>query len=230
MELKVLSGGAIQSGLQKVAKAFREHTGHGVVTTFNTAPLIRNKIENNGLSFDVIIAPLQMMREFERASHVVSGSSAIVGSVKAGVVVREGGWQPDISTAETLKEALIASESIVYNQGSSGIFAETLLQRLGIEAIAQPKATRLPDADAVMKHLASSRTTRAIGFGQVTAILLHVDRGVRLVGPLPKEVENITTYVAGVGSKSMAPEVAQQFVHFLITPSAGEAFKATGVE
>jgi molybdate transport system substrate-binding protein len=81
-----------------------------------------------------------------------------------------------------------------------------------------------------MKHLAGSRAAKEIGFGQITAILMRADQGVKLVGPLPKEIENITTYAAGVSTGSQAPDLARQFVRFLITPVAGAAFRSTGVD
>jgi molybdate transport system substrate-binding protein len=143
-------------------------------------------------------------------------------------VVREGVWQPDISTADALKEELIACDSIVYTQGSSGVFAEDLIRRFGIGEVVKEKTRRLPDAGAVMEFLASGKTAKAIGFGQITAIVLRADQGVKLVGPLPKEVENITTYAAGIPTRAEAPDAAQRFLNFLITPSARVTFKAAG--
>jgi molybdate transport system substrate-binding protein len=154
----------------------------------------------------------------------------VLGSVKAGVAVRQGDWEPDISTAQRLKEELIACDAIAYTEGSSGIFAEELIQRLGIREVTKEKTTRLADASGVMKFLAGDVNQRTIGFGQLTAILLHAGNGVKLVGPLPKEVENITTYAAGIATGSEAPEVAHQFLRFLVSPFARAALRSIGVE
>jgi len=129
-----------------------------------------------------------------------------------------------------LKQEILDSRSLVYNEGSSGIFVEKLLDRLGIAEEARAKTIRFSDAEGVMKHLAGSRTGREIGFGQITAILMRSDEGVKLVGPLPKEVENITVYAAGVSARAEAPELAHRFVRFLITPAAKAAFRSTGVD
>lgn len=229
-ELKVLSAGAIQRGLASLAKAFQKETGHKIIITFATAPVLRSKVENEEASADIVIAPVPAMKDFEKNGHIVAGSSTVVGSVKAGVVVREGAPEPNISTAEALKKEIIASQSLVYNEGSSGLYVEKLMERLGVAEEAKPKTTRLPNADAVMKHLASSKIAKEIGFGQVTAILVYADQGVKLVGPLPKEIENTTTYAAGVSTATKTPELAEKFVRSLVTPPAREAFKATGVE
>jgi molybdate transport system substrate-binding protein len=227
--MNVLSAGAVQRGLEAAVDAFEKETGQKISLAFATAPVIRSEVENQELSLDLVIAPLESMRQFEQASLVAPGSSAI-GRVKAGVVVRQGVWRPDISTAAALKEELIACDSIVYTQGSSGIFAEELIRRFGIGEAVEEKTTRLADAGAVMKFLASGETTRAIGFGQVTAIVLHADQGVTLVGPLPNEIENITSYAAGVLTRAEAPDAAQRFLSFLITPAVRSTFKAAGVD
>jgi molybdate transport system substrate-binding protein len=230
MTLSVLSGGAVQRGLEPNAEIFENQTGHEIVITFATAPAIRRKIENEENTPDVVIAPVAAMEDFAKSSRIVPSSSAIIGSVKAGVVVRQGAPEPDISTAEALRKEILASQSLVYNEGSSGIFVDKLLEQLGVADQVKAKTTRYPDAEGVMKHLANSRTEKEIGFGQITAILMRSDQGVKLVGSLPKEIENITTYAAGVSTKAQAPGLAQQFVRFLTTPTARESFTAAGVD
>jgi molybdate transport system substrate-binding protein len=230
MALRVLSGGAVQKGLEAAARAFEKETGHEVVLTFATAPAIRRRLESGETAVDLILAPVETLEEFMTTGRVVAGPSALVGKVKAGVVVRRGAAEPDISTAEALKKAILDSQSVVYNEGSSGIFVEKLLERLGIAEPVKTKTTRYPDADGVMKHLAANSTEREIGFGQITAILMRSDQGVKLVGPLPTEVENITTYAAGVSTDAQTPELAQRFIRFLTAPAARAAFKANGVE
>jgi molybdate transport system substrate-binding protein len=229
-DLSILSGGAVQKGLATLAKLFQEQRGHRVVLAFATAPVLRHKVEGLEASLDIVVAPVPMMNDFEKNGRVVGRSSSVIGSVKAGVVVRQSAPSPDISTPEAFKKEILSSESLVYNEGSSGIFVEKLLQRLGIAEEAKTKTRRFPDAQGVMQHLAHSKTAKEIGFGQITAILLHADQGIKLVGPLPKEIENITTYAAGISTRASAPELAEQFIRFLVSPAAKEAFKATGVD
>jgi molybdate transport system substrate-binding protein len=230
MVLRVLSGGAVQRGLEAAARDFEMEIGHKVVLTFATAPAIRRRLESAETAADVILAPVETMEEFITSGRVAAGSSALVGSVKAGVVVRRNAAVPDISSVQSLKKEILDSQSLVYNEGSSGIFVEKLLEQLGVAAEAKAKTIRFPDAEGVMKHLAASRTDREIGFGQITAILMRADQGVKLVGPLPKEVENNTTYAAAVSNGAEAPELARRFVGFLTTPAARAAFRSTGVD
>jgi molybdate transport system substrate-binding protein len=228
--MKILSAGAVQRGLEAAADLFHKDTGEPIALAFATAPVIRSKLESQDLALELVIAPLEAMRLFEHQGLIASTPSVVVGSVKAGVAVRQGDWQPDISTAPRLQEELIACDAVVYTQGSSGIFAEELIQRFGIAELIKERTTRLADAGAVMTFLATGPHERAIAFGQITAILLHAGRGVKLVGALPEAVENITTYAAGMLTRAEAPEAAQRFLKFLLTPPVRAAFQAAGVE
>lgn len=175
--LTILSGGAVQIGLESAAKLFQDKTGHRLNLSFATAPVLRHKIETHEVSVDIVIAPAELTEGFERQGHTVAGSRAVIGSVKAGIVVRSGAPKPDISTAEALKNEIVACRLLVYNEGSSGIFVEKLMERLGIAEEVKVKPVRLPDADAVMRHLANGQIEKEIGFGQLTAIALRAHQG-----------------------------------------------------
>jgi molybdate transport system substrate-binding protein len=170
------------------------------------------------------------MKDFGKNGRIVTGSSAVLGMVRAAVVVRNGAPEPDISTTEALKREILAARSLVYNEASSGLYIEKLMVRLGVAEEVKVKTTLVPTGGTVMKHLASSRTEKEIGFGQVPEILAYKDQGVKLVGPLPKEIENVTTYAAGLLADARGPGPTAQLVRFLATLSARQAFRATGVE
>ena len=54
-ELRVLSAGAVKSGVAQVAKEFERATGTRVIVEFNTAPELRKRIAE-GDTADVIVA------------------------------------------------------------------------------------------------------------------------------------------------------------------------------
>ena len=59
-------------------------------------------------------------------------------------MVKEGAPKPDIGTVEAFKNALLAAKSVAYidpaSGGSSGIYIDKLLERLGIADQIRPKA------------------------------------------------------------------------------------------
>jgi molybdate transport system substrate-binding protein len=216
--------------LETLVDTFQKKTGLRVVIAFATAPVLRRQAETGEVALDVVIAPAPLVQTLEENGYMVAGGSVVIGTVKAGVAVREGAPAPDISTAEALRKEILASQSLVFNEGSSGIYVEKLLERLGVTEAVKTKITRLPNAEAVMNYLASSRIVKEIGFGQITAIRLYANQGVRLVGPLPQEIGNTTTYRAGVSARTKNRELAEELIRFLIAPSAREIFHRTGVE
>jgi len=228
-EINVLSGGAIKRGIADVAEAFEKETGCKVNITFATAPAMREKVEKGEAAADVICAPVPSMKTFEEQGHVVKGTPIVAGSVMAAVVVKDGAKEPDISSADSLKQDILNAEGLVYNKASSGIYIEKMMENIGIADQVLEKTTRTPTGGGVMEHLIASSSKNEIGFGQMTEIMVFKGKGTHLVGPLPKELENLTTYASGVLSDAASPDLAQQFVSYVATDTAKAAFEATGV-
>ena len=226
-EIAVLSGGAIEPGLRAAASAFQKQTGDTVKITFNTTPQIRKRIDS-GEKFDVVIAPPAAMDAFAKAGKI--GEERVgVGRVGMGVAVRPGAPVPDISNAEALRHSLLGAETLVFNRASSGLYFEGLLKKMGVYEQIESKTTRYADAGSVMEHVLKGKG-KEIGFGPITEILMYKEKGLRLVGPLPAEVQNYTSYTAAVAAGSPNGELARNLVRFLGSPSGKALFVAAGIE
>ena len=230
--LRILSTGAPKGGVAGCAAAFQEATGHAVEVSFVTAPVLRDLVETGEAEADVIVAPVARMNGFEAEGSVLPGLRSIVGSVKAGVVIRAGAKEPDLSSAESLKAAILEADSIVYNVATSGQYIVQMMEKLGVAEAIENKVTRVPNGSGVMMHLADSTIEDEIGFGQLTEIRVHEDRGVavKLVGALPAELENVTTYCAAVFAKAADPKTAEALVVFMGTDEGRKICQATGLE
>jgi molybdate transport system substrate-binding protein len=226
-ELRVLSGGAIEPGLHPALAAFETATGHHVALSFATAPQIRERIAA-GAAFDVVIAPPAVLDELEASAKIANDRAqrVTIGRVGLGVAVRPGAPRPEIATPEAFRRALVEADSLVFNRASTGLYVETLLNRLGVDA--QAKSTRYPDGASVMAHVLRGQG-REIGLGAITEILLVRDQGLQFVGPLPAELQNYTTYVAAPVRADSA-EPARALLRHLATGSAQAMFVAAGIE
>lgn len=210
--ITVLSGGAVEPGLNAAAAAFQKETGHPVKITYNTTPQIRKRI-GAGDTFDVILAPPAAVKEFSAAGKVEQGG-VNVGRVGLGVVVRPGAPVPDISSADAIRRTVLEAESVVFNRASSGLYFEELLKKMGIYAQVEKKAARYATGAEVMEHVLKGKG-KEVGFGPITEILQYKDKGTRLVGPLPAEIQNYTAYTAVPMSGGSNRDAAQAFVRFL---------------
>jgi molybdate transport system substrate-binding protein len=226
-DIRVLSAGAVEPGLRAAAAAFKKQSGHDVNITFNTAPEIRKRIVG-GEAFDVVIAPPAALDEFAAAGKVTT-DRVNLGRVGMGVAVRPGAPVPDISSSEALKRSVLQADSIVFNRASSGIYFENLLKKMEIYEQVQAKTTRYADGASVMEHVLKGKG-REIGFGPVTEILQHREKGLKLVGPLPPEVQNYTSYSAVPMTAAANAELARSFVRYLDSAEAKTLLVAAGVE
>jgi len=226
-EIRVLSAGAVEPGIRAAASAYTMKSGDPVKITFNTAPEIRKRMEA-GDAFDVVIAPPAALDEFAAAKKI-GAERASLGRVGLGVAVRPGAELPDISSTDALKRALLQADSIVFNRASTGIYLENLFKKMGLYEQIQSKTTRYPDAGAVMEHVLKGKG-KEIGFGPVTEILLHRDKGLKLVGPLPADIQNYTAYAAAPMTAAANAELARTFVRFLGSADTKALFVAAGVE
>jgi molybdate transport system substrate-binding protein len=224
--ITVLSGGAVEPGLNAAAAAFQKETGHTVKITYNTTPQMRKRV-GAGDTFDVVVAPPAAVKEFAAAGKVDQGG-VNVGRVGLGVVVRPGAPVPDISNAEAIKKTVVEAESVVFNRASSGLYFEELLKKMGVYGQIEPKAARYATGAEVMEHVLKGKG-KEVGFGPITEILQYKEKGLRLVGPLPAEIQNYTSYTAAPMKAATSKDVAQAFVRFL-GANGKPLFVAAGID
>jgi len=227
MELRVLSAGAMQPGLIAVTPEFRRQSGHELKVTYAIASELRGRIGGGEIA-DVVLAPVAAIAELENGGRVAAEGQVAVGRVGAGVVARDGAPMPGVGSAEALKRSLLDAESVVYNRASSGIYIETMLKKIGIYEQIRDKLIRYDDGTAVMHHLMRG-TGREFGFGGITDILMYRDQGLRLVGPLPEEIQNYTAYTAALITASPHPDAAQALLQFLASPPGKALFSINGI-
>ena len=231
MSIRILSAGAPKTAISNCAEAFSKQTGYDVSVSFDTAPRLRDKAESGTADADILVAPVPTLTKFEQQSLIATDVGTLIGSIKAAIVIHDGAEVPDISSADSLKAAMLDAESLVYNKASSGTYIEKMIERLGITDQVQDKTVRTDTGAGVMEHLSISSIAEEIGFGQQTEIQVQVDKGlnVLLVGPLPKEVEHLTTYRAGVLTAATSPDIAREFIDYLKTEAARKLITITGI-
>jgi molybdate transport system substrate-binding protein len=227
-EIKVLSAGAVKKIVGELAEEFQRETRHTVTIASGTAGQLRDKVAA-GEAADVVIVTDTALEQLTAANAVMKDTRADIARTGVGVAVREGAARPDIATPESFKQAVLAAKSIVYTDPSlgatSGIHVAGLLQHLGIAETVKPKTVLWPGgyaAEALVKGQAD------LCVHQISEILAV--KGVTLVGPLPRELQKITTYAAAVPARAGAPELGRAFIAFLTRPAFKAKFEAAGLD
>lgn len=226
--IDVLSAGAVEPGILAAADAYKKQTGTDVKVRFATAPAIRKQM-GEGAKADIVIAPPALVDELAKAGRIDGATATPIGKVGAGVASRPGGPTPDIRNADSLKKAVVAASSIVFNTASTGLYIEKMLEKLGIAEQVKAKSKRPPTGAEVMELLLKG-TGEEFGFGPMTEILLYKDKGLRLIGPLPAELQNYTSYTATAHAAPSNAKSAADFLHFLARPATRKIFAERGVE
>lgn len=224
--LAVLSAGAVEEAVRRLAGQYTREVGHGVSPQFGTGPEIEKRLSSGDVP-DVLIAPAAVVERALKSGAVVAGTAMPVGRVGVGVTVRRGVPAPDISTVDALKAALLRADSVVYNQASTGQYLEALFARMGVRDHLKSRTTRYGNAAQVIEHVIAG-TGNEIGFGPITEIKSFETKGAVLVAPLPEGVQNYTTYVAAVTTRAAAPDAGRAFVGYLTSAAARQIFLATG--
>ncbi len=227
-EIRILSAGAVEPGLQAFAQVIKREMGHDFKTLFNTTPQIVQRLAA-GDAFDIVIAPPNAITQAAKDGKVAADTRVMVGRVGAGVVVRSGASAPDIASVDALKRALLAADSVVYNTASSGIYLDKLFDKMGILDQIRPKTTRYPGGAGVLEHVSQGKGSE-IGFGAITEIKAYEPKGVRLVGPLPGDAQNYTSYEAAMMTGTASPEAVKAVLRQIATPAGKAALAAGGVE
>src|SRR6185437_13580921 len=197
-EVKVLTAGAFRQVVDALVPNYERHTGNHVMIDNDTTGGLKKRIAG-GEAFDIVVVTPVVVDEMIASGKVAAGSKINLANVGMGVVVKEGAPKPDIGTVEKFKEALLAAKTVAYLDpaagGTSGIYFEKLLDRLGIAAQIKPKA-KLKKGGHVADLIVSGEAE--LGVHQISEIVPV--KGAALVGPLPKEIQNTTTYAAGMSA------------------------------
>ena len=230
-QIRMLSAGAPKLAVAECSDAFANSSGVKVSYEFATAPVLKETVGSGACDADVVVAPVAAVAAFAEAGHVVSGSGPILGSVKAAVAIRNGANEPDLSSAENLKQALLAADSIVYNVASSGQYIHSMIEKMGIAEEVEDRVVRTKTGSAVMEHLDRSDLTNEIGFGQATEIQVQIGNGldVKLLGALPAEVEKISTYGSALLARADDNQAARDLLDFMASDEGQAICKSTGL-
>ena len=227
-DVKVLTAGAFKQVVLALVPDFEKQTGNKVIVDNDTAGGLQKRIES-GEAFDVAIITPTIVDGLAASGKIVPNSRVNLATVSIGVVVKEGAPKPDIGTVEAFKNALLSAKSVAYidpaSGGSSGIYVDKLLERLGIADQVRPKA-KLKKGGYVADLIVSGEAE--LGVHQISEIVPV--KGAVLVGPLPKEIQNTTTYTAGLSAAAQNKDAAQALIKTLSGPAAASVFKAKGME
>jgi molybdate transport system substrate-binding protein len=223
VDLKILSGGAMQGLMAEVVPLFERNSGYEVAVEIGLTSALRKAIAD-GATFDIALLPRADVDALARDGRIAAGGVTDIARSAIGVAVRAGARKPDIATVDAFKRAVLQAASVTYSDGPSGLYVAGLMERLGLAEVikSKTKLTTGPVAELL------ARGDAELGLQQIVAILPV--KGADLVGPLPAELQNIIVYAAGLSAGSANAQAARQFITFMATPEVVGLIRAKGME
>jgi molybdate transport system substrate-binding protein len=221
--MRVLSSLAIKEAYLELVPQFEKQSGARVETEWLGMVDIMKRVKA-GESPDIVIASQKALGELKALGKV----QAVIDLAKSGVAVavRKGAKRPDISSGEAVKRALRAAKSIGYSSGPSGVYLAELFQKWGIADELKPKTTQTPPGTAVGPLIARGEVE--IGFQQMSELLPTA--GIDIIGPLPADLQIITTFSGGVHVAAKHADAARAWMAFLTSREAAPVLRKHGME
>jgi len=215
----------IKEALTELAPQFERAHGVKLNAIFGSTKLIIDDI-NGGAKADLLVLTDEAIDRLIEQGKVKAGSRTDIARSGIGVAVRKGARKPDIGTADALKRALLAAKTVSYSRiGASGIYtANVLIPRLGIVEEMKSR-TLMPDPGTPVGVLLAEGKAE-LGLQQISE-LMPVP-GIEIVGPLPGDLQKMTTFSAGICADSANADAARALVTFLTAAAARPVMQKHG--
>lgn len=224
-EIRLLASGATQEVVEELVPRFEAASGHRVVATFTGSAAIEKKIAAGEL-YDLVILSGPSIDKFIRLGTFMAGSRTDLMKSAIGVAIKANTQRPDLGSSDGLKAALLAAKSIGLSTGPSGTYMSSLFERMGVADQIRPKLRQAPPGVRIGTLIVNGEAD--LGFQQVSE-LIHAP-GIDYLGPLPPDLQNVTTFASAIPKGAPQAGEARSLVNFLSSPEAAVTIRKYGME
>jgi len=224
-DIRVLAANAVREPFMEIAAAFEKATGHRVLATWSGTAGIVKRIDDGQVA-DIVIVGSDAIDRMVGNGRLRADGRVDFARSGIGIAVRPGIARPDISTPEAVKAAILQARSVAYSSGPSGVYIESLFERMGIVDQVKGKLVRPPPSVQIGDLLARGEVE--LGFQQISDLLPFKD--IQFVGALPAAIQNTTVYRGALHPAAPAPEAAGALLKFLVAPESAPAIRRAGLE
>jgi len=223
--LHLISSMATRQLLAELAATYERAHG-GTVRVESVGGVDAAQRVRAGEAFDVVVLAAAAIDELAAAGHVLVGSRVDLVHSGVAVAVPSDAQPPPLATEAQLREAVLAARRVGYSTGPSGTALMALFERWGIAAQIRERLVQAPAGTPVAQLLARGEVS--LGFQQRSEMLQAP--GIRIVGPLPPEVQIITTFSAGIAGSCRDRAQAQHLIDHLASADTAIIKQRQGME
>jgi molybdate transport system substrate-binding protein len=215
-DVKVVTTIALKGVLAEYEPEFRKTHGGGFSYVWGPTGTVLARARS-GEAHDLYIGTPDVMPDLVKEGHIVAGSTVDLAKSVVGVAVKAGAPKPKIDTVEDVKAALRKAKSVTYTdpatQAASGVHVAKLLAEWGMTEEVNAK-TKFGRGGPVAEFLVTGEAELALQ--QFCEHMLV--KGVDIVGAFPKEINRVSTFTAGIGTRGQNAAGAKALVAWLSQP------------
>lgn len=226
-DLLVFSGGAPKIAFNRLTPEFERLHGHKVNYVFAITKVLDDRLK--GEKPDILVLPTNVLDDYRKVGIVRDEHIGELGLLGISAIVKKGAALPDLSSAETLKAAMLASRQLAMATPGvtpSGTHMGKVLDRLGIADAVKSKLIHRPALEGGVELVEQGEAD--LGF-YPTSEVIGFD-GLTIAGPLPSEVQLTTIYGAAVTTMGQSADAAVAFIAFMTDPRQRAAWSAGGFD
>lgn len=218
--LKVLVAGGFKTAMQEIAPLYEQSSGNKLDISYATPAVSREKIKESGI--DAAVVAEAVLKDPEQAGQLAPGTRLRVAQAEIGIgVPLKSVAKIDTSDIEAFKASLNTLNSIAFSDPKAGTaLANTVFSLAEKAGFGDDLRSR-----AKLINAPGDEVSKAVGNGEADAVItlasdIATVPGVRLIGLLPKDLQQQFPFDGVVMKQSPHASVASDFLAFLRRPEA----------
>jgi molybdate transport system substrate-binding protein len=223
-EIKLMCPAPMRTTITALVEQFEKKSPHKVTIVHTPSRMIIERI-TGGEAFDVSILTAEATDNLIKQGKIARRADVARSSI--GLGVKTGTPAPDVSSAESVKRALLAVKSFARNEGAeSGKHMLAVFERLGIAEQMKAKTKAMPVNTGYVAELVIR------GEAEMAAQQMPELKAVPGIdaSPLPKDLQLVIVFSAGLSRAPADQKAAQELVAFLTSADAAPVLKAKGLD
>ena len=224
--IRIISSMATKQVLADLIALYRQAQPDAVIELESVGGVDAAKRVQAGEAFDIVALASNAVAQLTTDGKVVAGSTVDVVRSGVALAVRSGAPHPDIASEAAVKQAVLAARTLGYSTGPSGVQLARLFERWGIAEQIKDRIVTAPPGVPVGSLVAQGEVE--LGFQQLSELMSL--EGIDVLGPLPADIQIITTFSAGLATASTQPDAVRALLAFLVSPATAPTKQRNGME
>jgi molybdate transport system substrate-binding protein len=224
--IRIISSMATKQVLADLIALYQQTHPDTVIELESVGGVDAAKRVQAGEAFDIVALASNALDQLSADGKVVAGSQVDVVRSGVALAVRSGAPHPDIGSEAAVKQAVLDARTLGYSTGPSGVQLASLFERWGIAEQIKGRIVTAPPGVPVGSLVAKGEVE--LGFQQLSELMSL--EGIDVLGPLPAEIQIITTFSAGLATTSTQPDAVRALLAFLVSPATAQTKQRNGME